>query len=47
MECHASQVGDMGMFLAMPDDVFAQAMGTEWFIKVRGPETTGAHLVVG
>jgi LmbE family N-acetylglucosaminyl deacetylase len=32
--CHASQVSDAGFFLAMPDDVFAQAFGTEWFIQV-------------
>jgi LmbE family N-acetylglucosaminyl deacetylase len=45
MRCHRSQVGDMGFFLTMPEDMFALSFGTEWFIKVRGPETGGAHLV--
>ncbi len=31
--CHASQVSDSSFFLQMPDDVFALAFGTEWFIK--------------
>ncbi len=31
--CHASQVTDSGMFLSMPDEVFANAFGTEWFTK--------------
>jgi LmbE family N-acetylglucosaminyl deacetylase len=30
---HASQVTDSGFFLSMPLDVFAQVMGTEWFIR--------------
>jgi len=31
--CHASQVSDSSFFLQMPDEVFAQAFGTEWYIK--------------
>lgn len=31
--CHRSQVSDSSFFLDMPDDVFAQAFGTEWFIE--------------
>ena len=31
--CHASQVTDTGMFLSMPEDQFALAFGTEWFIR--------------
>ncbi|MCU1502065.1 MAG: putative hydrolase, partial [Ilumatobacteraceae bacterium] len=34
---HVSQVTDTGTFLAMPDEVFAVAFGTEWFIE-RGAE---------
>ena len=35
--CHASQVSDSSFFLQMPDEVFAMAFGTEWYIK-RGAE---------
>ena len=35
--CHASQVSDSSFFLQMPDEVFAEAFGTEWFIE-RGAE---------
>jgi LmbE family N-acetylglucosaminyl deacetylase len=38
MAAHATQVGDMGMFLAMEPDVFAAAMGTEFFIRHGAPE---------
>jgi LmbE family N-acetylglucosaminyl deacetylase len=31
--CHASQATDVGGFLAMPEDVFALAFSTEWFIR--------------
>jgi LmbE family N-acetylglucosaminyl deacetylase len=31
--CHASQVTDTGMFLAMSDEVFAWAFSTEWYIE--------------
>ena len=30
---HASQVTDTGLFLAMPEEVFARAFSTEWFIE--------------
>jgi LmbE family N-acetylglucosaminyl deacetylase len=29
---HASQITEDGFFLAMPDDLFAMAFGTEWFV---------------
>jgi len=29
---HASQINDESFFLAMPDDLFALAFGTEWFV---------------
>jgi LmbE family N-acetylglucosaminyl deacetylase len=35
--CHTSQVTDTGMFLAMPEEVFARAFGTEWFIEPGAP----------
>ena len=31
--CHASQVSDTGLFLAMPEEVFARAFRTEWYIE--------------
>jgi LmbE family N-acetylglucosaminyl deacetylase len=33
MAAHATQVGDLGMFLAMDDDTYRMAMGTEFFIR--------------
>jgi len=33
MRCHRSQITDSSFFLEMPDDVFAMAFGTEWFIE--------------
>jgi LmbE family N-acetylglucosaminyl deacetylase len=35
--CHASQVTDTSMFLAMPEDVFATAFATEWYIEPGAP----------
>jgi LmbE family N-acetylglucosaminyl deacetylase len=32
IRCHASQITDSGFFSQMPDDVFAFAFGTEYFI---------------
>ncbi len=33
MRCHRSQITDSSFFLEMPDEMFAQAFGTEWFIE--------------
>jgi LmbE family N-acetylglucosaminyl deacetylase len=33
MAAHATQVGDLGTFLAMDDETFRAAMGTEFFIR--------------
>jgi LmbE family N-acetylglucosaminyl deacetylase len=33
MRAHETQVGDLGPFLALPLDVFREAMGTEYFIR--------------
>jgi LmbE family N-acetylglucosaminyl deacetylase len=38
MRAHASQIGDTGFFLAMPDEVFAAVWANEWYVRVR-PET--------
>lgn len=32
MACHASQISDSSFFLQMPEEAFAAAFGTEWFI---------------
>jgi len=40
MACHRSQITDTSFFLQMPDDLFALAFATEWFIE-RGVDPTG------
>ena len=37
IEAHASQVGDTGPFLAMPDEMFRWAMGTEYYVRHGAP----------
>lgn len=39
MQCHASQTSDIGMMLAFPPDIYAEAFGTEYLIEpgVEGP----------
>jgi LmbE family N-acetylglucosaminyl deacetylase len=39
MRAHASQIPPESFFLAMPDDVFARAFGTEWFIRRGAPSS--------
>ena len=43
MAAHASQIGPDSFFLALPDDTFRVAFGTEWFMRldttVETPET--------
>ena len=43
MAAHASQIGPDSFFLALPDDTFRVAFGTEWFMRldatVDAPET--------
>jgi LmbE family N-acetylglucosaminyl deacetylase len=34
MRAHASQISEQSFFLAMSDEMFAHAFGTEWFIRV-------------
>jgi LmbE family N-acetylglucosaminyl deacetylase len=46
MRAHASQIGEESFFLMMPDDVFAMAFGTEWFIRDgQGPGITETELL--
>ncbi len=44
MRCHRSQIEDTSFFLQMPDDVFAQSFGVEWFIEhdAKPPVRTGS-----
>jgi LmbE family N-acetylglucosaminyl deacetylase len=37
MRAHASQIGETSFFLTMPDDAFAEAFGTEWYIRTGQP----------
>ena len=48
MRAHASQISEQSFFLAMPDDAFALAFGTEWFIRDgQGPGITETDLLAG
>ena len=41
MEAHASQIADDSFFLKMPEELFAAAFGTEWFIDLANPRPEG------
>ncbi len=46
MRAHASQISEQSFFLAMPDEAFAYAFGTEWFIREgQGPGITETELL--
>jgi LmbE family N-acetylglucosaminyl deacetylase len=46
MRAHASQISEQSFFLAMPDEAFAYAFGTEFFIRVgQGPGITETDLM--
>jgi LmbE family N-acetylglucosaminyl deacetylase len=48
MRAHASQIAEHSFFLAMPDDQFRHAFGTEWFIRDgQGPGITETDLMAG
>jgi LmbE family N-acetylglucosaminyl deacetylase len=48
MRAHASQITEQSFFLAMPDDAFGYAFGTEWFIREgQGPGITETDLLAG
>ena len=44
LRAHASQIDETSFFLALPDEVFAVAFGTEWFIRVGAPRAEGAAM---
>ena len=46
MRAHASQISEHSFFLAMPDEQFQYAFGTEWFIRAgQGPGITETSLL--
>jgi LmbE family N-acetylglucosaminyl deacetylase len=46
MRAHASQIADDHFMLQMPDDIFAKAFGTEWYIRDgQGPGVTERELL--
>jgi len=46
MRAHASQIGEQHFMLAMPDEAFARAFGTEWYIRAgQGPGVTETELL--
>jgi LmbE family N-acetylglucosaminyl deacetylase len=48
MRAHPSQISEDMFMLAMPDDAFAFAFGTEWFIRTgQGPGITETDLMGG
>jgi LmbE family N-acetylglucosaminyl deacetylase len=48
MRAHASQISEQSFFLAMPDEAFRFAFGTEWFIRAgQGPGITETDLMAG
>ncbi|KAA2263365.1 GlcNAc-PI de-N-acetylase [Solihabitans fulvus] len=48
MRAHASQISEQSFFLAMPDEGFRYAFGTEWFIREgQGPGITETDLLAG
>ncbi|MGH3433596.1 MAG: PIG-L family deacetylase, partial [Thermocrispum sp.] len=48
MRAHASQISEQSFFLAMPEQAFAKAFGTEWFIRPgQGPGITETDLLAG
>ena len=47
MKAHASQIGPESFFLAMPDEVFAAAFGTEHFIRRAAPAGLAEDSLAG
>jgi LmbE family N-acetylglucosaminyl deacetylase len=46
MRAHASQISEQSFFLALPDEQFRSAFGTEWFIRAgQGPGITERDLM--
>lgn len=42
MEAHRSQIADDSFFMKMPEEIFAMAFGTEWFIESGHTRAEGA-----
>ena len=47
MRCHRSQITDTSFFLEMPDEAFAAAFGTEWFIRPNHESGTASDWLFG
>jgi LmbE family N-acetylglucosaminyl deacetylase len=48
MRAHASQISEHSFFLALPEEGFSHAFGTEWFIREgQGPGITETDLLAG
>ncbi|MDT8912148.1 PIG-L family deacetylase [Amycolatopsis sp. PS_44_ISF1] len=48
MRAHASQISEDSFFLALPDEQFRLAFGTEWFIREgHGPGITETDIMAG
>lgn len=48
MRAHASQIGEQSMFLAIPEEAFRYAFGTEWGIRDgQGPGITETDVMAG
>jgi LmbE family N-acetylglucosaminyl deacetylase len=46
MRAHASQISEQSFFLQMPDEAFAYAFGTEWYIREgQGPGITETEVM--
>ncbi len=47
MKAHASQITDESFFMQMPEDIFAMAFGTEWFIRQGHPAGISEDWLAG
>ncbi|MFD1048531.1 GlcNAc-PI de-N-acetylase, partial [Kibdelosporangium lantanae] len=48
MRAHASQIPEDSFFLSMPDDIFANVFGVEWYVREgQGPGITETDLMAG
>lgn len=45
MRAHSSQIADDSWFLALPEEIFARAFGTEWYADPVNPRAAGASLL--
>jgi LmbE family N-acetylglucosaminyl deacetylase len=46
MRAHASQIAETSFFLAMPDEVFQVAFGTEWYVHRGAPAGTRETSII-